>query len=87
VLDVIASWVPLKDKNSSILRTQFFLTTTASMPYLKDTDFITKFQFQSFALNLYRAKADVLSEELINFIAYHISADFGKRDDFETMIE
>lgn len=57
------------------------------MPYLKDTEFITKFQFQSFALNLYRGKVDVLNEELVNFIAHHISADYGKREDFETMLE
>lgn len=87
MLDVIASWAPLKLKNDKILKTQFFLTTTASITYMKDADFITKFQLQSFALNLYRGKTDVLNEELVSFIALHISADFGKREDFESMVE
>jgi hypothetical protein len=87
VMDVVASWIPLKAKNKSIRKCKLFLTAVLSPPYLKDRDFVTKLQFQAFAMNLYRGKLSMSNEEIATLVGMHFAADFGKTDGWEQELE
>jgi hypothetical protein len=87
VMDVIASWIPLKAKNKKIKTCKLYFAISANMAYLENREFVTKIQFHAFALNLKRGKVVMSNEDMAKYAAIHIAADIGKVPDYEAQVE
>ena len=87
VMDIVGSWVMLRQKNKTIKKCKLFLSAVVSPPYLVDREFVTKLQFQAFAMNLYRGKLSMSNEEIATLVGMHFAADFGKKEDWERELE
>lgn len=88
MLDTIASWIPLKAKDSQIKKCSICLCITANMPYIEGNELVSKFQFEQFATNLYRGKVVMTNSEIGKLAAIHFLADHPKLDgDIDDMLE